>query len=329
VKNRRFIYWSLACIALVGLISAWVFRSQPISIHARIAEDGGFTPNFVKAQVGMPLNLRLVSDDVEHTFAIGQYSMEPILFKPGEPVEITVTFDRPGAYTYYTTTPSSLNFWRIRGTIEVLGNHPIPTVELPLYVRLGLNLDENHEEESGDHLQLTRQPLASRGKVFAGQIPASYLAYDYYTVHSPMETFEELSSESVFQSKSDEDIWDAVAYIWSQNTSSVALDDGQRLYKTNCAACHGETGTGDGQFADEMRAIAEKNKDEHGIQAPTDFTDAKHLLEAKPAIVQGLILRGGMGTGMPMWGTIFTDEQTWDLVAYLYSFQFEYQGVNQ
>jgi len=28
---------------------------------------------------------------------------------------------------------------------------------------------------------------------------------------------------------------------------------------------------------------------------------------------------------MPMWGSIFTEEQTWDLVAYLYTFQFEYE----
>ena len=324
MKNRRFIYWSLACIALVGWISAWVFLSQPVTIHVRNAEDGGFTPNFVKAQVGKPLKLRLVSDDVEHTFAIGQYPKEPVILKPGEPVEITVTFDKPGTYTYYTTIPSSLNFWRMRGTIEVTGNQPIPTVEPPLYVRLGLNLDESHEEESGEHLQLTRQPSASRGKAFAGQIPASYLAYDYYTVHSPMETFEELSADPVFQSKSDEDVWDAVAYIWSQNTSSVALDERRRLYQTNCAACHGENGAGDGQFADEMKAIAERNQTEHGIQAPTNFTNAEHLLETKPAILQGLILRGGMGTGMPMWGSIFTEDQIWNLIAYLYSFQFQY-----
>ena len=33
---------------------------------------------------------------------------------------------------------------------------------------------------------------------------------------------------------------------------------------------------------------------------------------------------GGMGTGMPMWGSIFTDEQIWTLVGYLYTFQFNY-----
>jgi hypothetical protein len=26
-----------------------------------------------------------------------------------------------------------------------------------------------------------------------------------------------------------------------------------------------------------------------------------------------------------MWGPIFTEQQIWDLVAYIYSFQFEYQ----
>ena len=60
------------------------------------------------------------------------------------------------------------------------------------------------------------------------------------------------------------------------------------------------------------------------MQTPVDFTDSKRMLGAAPALLQGKILRGGMGTGMPMWGSIFTEEEIWDLVAYLYSFQFEY-----
>ena len=59
-------------------------------------------------------------------------------------------------------------------------------------------------------------------------------------------------------------------------------------------------------------------------QQPADFTNATRMLGASPAILQGKILRGGMGTSMPMWGSIFTEEQMWNLVAYLYSFQFEY-----
>jgi mono/diheme cytochrome c family protein len=61
------------------------------------------------------------------------------------------------------------------------------------------------------------------------------------------------------------------------------------------------------------------------IQVPAHLTDPAKMLDASPALLQGKILRGGMGTGMPSWGQIFTEEQTWDLVAYLYSFQFEYR----
>ena len=60
-------------------------------------------------------------------------------------------------------------------------------------------------------------------------------------------------------------------------------------------------------------------------QTPAHFTDPSRTLGASPALLQGKILRGGMGTGMPMWGSIFTEEQIWDLVSYLYSFQFDYE----
>ena len=32
--------------------------------------------------------------------------------------------------------------------------------------------------------------------------------------------------------------------------------------------------------------------------------------------------RGEMGTGMPYWGTIFTEEETWSIVDYLWTFLF-------
>jgi mono/diheme cytochrome c family protein len=186
-------------------------------------------------------------------------------------------------------------------------------------------LDGEHASEE-EHIDLPDQFSASEGAVYASRIPDAYLKSKYYPSHSPMETFDDLRAEPALQSLSDENLWNVVAYLWSRNTSKTELANGRDLYQTNCAACHGGTGAGDGQFADEMKVIAEESKDEHGIQAPTDFTDAEHLLEAQPAKVQGLVLRGGMGTGMPMWGTIFTEEQTWDLVAYLYTFQFKYQN---
>jgi hypothetical protein len=319
MKPRRLLFWTLVGLVLIGIFSTLAFYRLPVTIHARIAEEGGFTPNYIQAHVGQPLRLRLVSEDVEHTFALGQNPMPPILLEPDHPVDVTLTFDRPGVYTFYTTTPSSPNFWRIRGTIEVTGGTSTPMTDPPLYVQLSLSLDEEHETEE-ENIELSRTPSAERGMLLSDQIDSMYLTHDYYVTHSPMETFEALHLESALN---DEDIWDMVAYIWSQNTSPAGLADGQQLYQTNCAACHGESGAGDGQFAGEMEKIAEQNPGEMGIEAPTDFTQPEHLLESKPAVVQGLILRGGMGTGMPMWGTIFTDAQAWDLVSYLYSFQFD------
>jgi hypothetical protein len=41
------------------------------------------------------------------------------------------------------------------------------------------------------------------------------------------------------------------------------------------------------------------------------------------ATLQGKIMRGGMGTGMPYWGPIFTEAQTWALVDVLWDFVFD------
>ncbi len=47
------------------------------------------------------------------------------------------------------------------------------------------------------------------------------------------------------------------------------------------------------------------------------------MLGASDAILEGKIIRGGMGTGMPYWGPIFTAEQIQSLVDYLWTFQFD------
>jgi len=109
------------------------------------------------------------------------------------------------------------------------------------------------------------------------------------------------------------------------------LNNGRQLYAQNCAACHGETGGGDGVFADDLAASGDASMQsmsgsmETMQQTPADFTNDKRMLGASPALLQGKILRGGMGTGMPMWGSIFAEKQIWDLVSYLYSFQFDYE----
>ena len=122
-----------------------------------------------------------------------------------------------------------------------------------------------------------------------------------------------------------------MAFVWQSNTTPEQIKEGQALFAANCAACHGENGAGNGVFADQLAAGAadDNSREATGAhtQRPADFTDPSHMLSTSPAHLQGKIIRGGMGTGMPYWGPIFTEDQTWALVAYLWSFQFNMEAL--
>ena len=115
-------------------------------IHARMAENGGWNPDVLQAEVGKPLHLKLTSDDVVHGFAVGQMDMQSVDILPGKVTDITLNFDKPGIYTFYCTRWCGLNHWRMRGTIEVNGSPSDPEpATVPLYVFLNLDLDAPHE----------------------------------------------------------------------------------------------------------------------------------------------------------------------------------------
>jgi mono/diheme cytochrome c family protein len=157
------------------------------------------------------------------------------------------------------------------------------------------------------------------------------LADDHHIVRAGVRQLLESANDLHNTSLAESQRWDVVAYIWHTNTDSESLTNGKQLYIQNCAACHGENGNGDGVFADDLAQAGEESlqnmagSEEMSRQTPADFSVPKRMLGASPALLQGKILRGGMGTGMPMWGSIFTEDQIWDLIAYIYSFQFEYE----
>lgn len=107
---------------------------------------------------------------------------------------------------------------------------------------------------------------------------------------------------------SEQDRWDVVAALWSLGTTAEHIDLGQRLFLRNCAACHGERGTGDGPGG------------KHQPKKPAAFTDARRMLAGTTALYTAKIRRGGMGTGMPYWGSIFTEEELTALVDYVWTF---------
>lgn len=291
-------------------------------IHARMAEDGGWNPDIIQAEVGIPLHLKITSDDVVHGFAVGQMDMQSVDVLPGKVTEITLNFDKPGVYTYYCTRWCGLNHWRMRGTIEVSGSplDPEPAT-VPLYVSLDLDLDAPHDAP----VIPNEGPSAISGQLLETNLPIDQGA-EYYRSHSPYQVFTDLSTTTLTEHQR----WDVVAYFWQSNATSESLANGKQLYTQNCAACHGENGAGDGVFADDLATAGESSMQtmegamDMVMQSPVDFTNPRRMLGASPALLQGKILRGGMGTGMPMWGSIFTEEQIWDLIAYIYSFQFEY-----
>ena len=178
-------------VAVLGAVGAplIVWARTPL-IHAKVAEDGGWNPDVIQANVGEPLHLKLTSDDVVHGFAVGQMDMQSVDVLPGKVSDLTLTFDKPGIYTFFCTRWCGLNHWRMRGTIEVSGSPSDPQPALseaaePLYVTLGLDIDAPH-----DALVIPRsQPSAISGQRLAANLP---ILSDYYRAHSPYQVFDEL-----------------------------------------------------------------------------------------------------------------------------------------
>lgn len=301
-------------------------RGAVVSVHGRMSEDGGWTPDTIRAEVGQPLKLRLVSDDVVHGFGIGHSAEPPIDLEPGRPVETTLTFDEPGTYVFYCTRWCGPSHWRMRGVIEVGGPAaPLITAEPPLYETLGIDLDAPHPAP----VVPAGRPSATRGAALDAAIPGSFVSRESYQSRSPAEAWLQLRRLAATEALSDGEVWDLVAWTWRSNTNPAALAEGEALYAQNCAACHGETGGGDGVMADSISAAAIPSgmrsvmPGDTGPAGPADFTDAARMLGASPALLHGKISRGGMGTGMPYWGPILTEAQIWALTDYLWTFQFE------
>ena len=321
----------LVVVLVIGFtITALAVRlaNRDIVVHAAMPEKGGWMPDTLTATVDKPLTLRLVSDDVMHGFAIGQSDRPAVDVLPGKPTEVTLTFDRPGTYTYYCTRWCGPNHWRMRGTITVEGENVDFTnesVPQPLYVTFGIDLDAHHEVS----VDLSRQPSARRGAGLGIDFPTEMLNPDYVREHSPYEAWQSLRTSPDNNSWDDGDVWDLVSYLWRSNTTPESLKVGEQLYTQNCAACHGTDGEGDGIFAyvNEASTLSQHEPSEFGQESvtPTNFTESSHMLGAPSALLQGKIVRGGMGTGMPSWGLLFTEMQTWDLTDYLWNFVFNYK----
>ena len=216
MKRSELVARVLIVAGLVVAVAAplWLWKSTPL-IHARMADNGGWSPDILQAKVSEPLHLRLTSDDVTHGFAVGQMDMQNIDIEPGKVQDVTLTFDKPGTYTFYCTRWCGINHWRMRGTIEVSGPlsaSPAP-ISKPLYVTLGLDIDAAHPAA----LTPAAKPSASRGALTAALLSQSLLAQKYvsaayYRSHSPAQAFSDLRADPTLKPLGDAELWDLVAY---------------------------------------------------------------------------------------------------------------------
>jgi plastocyanin/cytochrome c5 len=308
----------LAAVPLALIVAARA-QDNVVTLHASMPESGGWQPGHLSASVGQPLRLRLISDDVIHGFAVGAgpdgraHNSPEVEVRPGQVTELTLIFDQPGTYTYTCTRWCGSNHWRMRGAIEVAGDAQSVSTTAPrppLYQQLGLDIDAPHPSP----VVPAEIPSALRGARLDLAYPEELVAASTYMSSSPVEVWLTLRDLPKLAVLDDRDLWDVVAYIWRQNTTPESLELGGALYSQNCAACHGENGQGDGVFAPTTASGS----------VPA-FTDPA-LLAASNALLEGKILRGGMGTGMPAWGAVFSDGERQALLDYLWTFHFPEEG---
>ena len=278
-----------------------------IELVARAPEAGGWSPEVISVNKGDTVRLRITGHDVVHGFAIGRLGIDvgPIL--PGEVATVEFVADQVGRFTYYCNVWCSPYHYRMRGTLEVIdpANSDVPLTDEESYEFAELDIDSPHEAE----FYPSGPPSVARGRALAEQVELPDLG-DLHK-QSPSAVFQAIRQTEAVASLSDEEVWDLVAYLWFMATTPEKLATGEALYAKNCVGCHGEAGEGDGPGSRYLE------------EPPTDFTNARTMAGGSGEIYYAKTRRGGMGTGMPYWGTIFTEEETWSIVDYLWTFLFQ------
>ncbi len=290
-----------------------------IDIDLRVPQDGGFAPEAITVTMGEPVTLRFASLDVTHGIAIGPgLGVDLGHVDPGQVKEITLTFDHPGTYTYYCNAWCSPDHWRMRGTLQVIDpDNPgfVPPAQSdPMIQALiveGVDIDAKHEEGHGHDddpaLEITRPLSAQHGADLLDSVtlPDEVIDPLWRRSHAPTQALELLGTANPQMTQAD--LIDVVAYLWTADTAPETILNAQVLYNKNCAACHGQYGGGDGPAADTT------------AENPVIFADPAFMFEMRSDVLYAKIRRGGMGTDMPNFGTLFTQEETWALVEYLWT----------
>lgn len=322
-RAERFARFALVLI-LIGLPAATITYllwpqsagMRVIEIRASVPDAGGFEPASIQVRQGETVTLRFTSTDVTHGVAIGPgLDIDLGQIEPGHTKEITFTFERAGSFTFYCTTWCSDDHWRMRGVIDVQPQNavivdPVSDAMIEGLTAEGVDIDASFFSR-GAAGQVTIDAITisvERGALLVGgvSVPENLNDAEWRQVHTPAEAYVELRAAN--SELAQDELVDVVAYLWLSEQQGLVTSD---RYEQNCAACHGQYGTGDGPAADSLAKV------------PAAFADPSYMFHMRSDVLYAKIRRGGMGTDMPNFGTLFTPQESWALVDYLWKLAFD------
>lgn len=106
---------------------------------------------------------------------------------------------------------------------------------------------------------------------------------------------------------SEQEMWDVLYRVWAFATSPSRVSEGEELFASNCATCHGSAGDGSGR------------------PGAADFTDQSFMSQNAPRDFFASVRDGVQGSVMPAWGGQFEEDQMWSLVDYIWTFAYVYE----
>ena len=254
-RSARLLTLALVLGLPAGLLAARLggpgSSSRTIELVARQPASGGWSRERIVVSRGERVRLRIRSEDVVHGFAIGRLGVDAGTIEPGKPVEVEFVADQPGEFTFYCTTWCDPNHPRMRGILEVReagrASAPAPPSTPDIALR---GLDAPREASAIP----ARRPSVMRGQGLfnaqcatchggrgegAGRAPAIG-RHEALQDWSPVQVFEllggatptgvkRMSSGAAIHPQpmrgwTDQDRWDAVAYLWSLGTTPDQVD---------------------------------------------------------------------------------------------------------
>ena len=90
-------------------------------------------------------------------------------------------------------------------------------------------------------------------------------------------------------------------------SDATSIAAGKKLYASNCASCHGDTGQGDGRAGKQLSP------------PPANLVDATWIHGSTDGEIFLVIRDGVKDTGMKAFGSRMTTHQMWDVLNYLRS----------